>query len=49
MFAVGWGDVEGRKDSGCMLEIEPTGLGNGLDEVQKRDNVSSFCVWDLSN
>lgn len=27
------------RDSGCILEMEPTGLGDGLDEGQRRDYV----------
>lgn len=34
--------------SGRILKTEPTGLGDGLGEGQRRDNASSFWVWDLS-
>lgn len=30
------------KDSGCILEIEPTWLGDVLDEGQRRDNIPNF-------
>lgn len=30
------------RDSGHILEIEPAGLGDRLDEGQRRDNISSF-------
>lgn len=33
---------EKRRDSGCILKIEPERLGDGLGVGQRRDDVPSF-------